>query len=141
MSKNSPVAVEESSYQKQANDFLAKTGSTLSVRFLKHAKYFDEDKQSRDIYSCAIKRGKKSYKLKFGQSIFSSQKDEEPTPYDILSCLQKYDAGSFKDFCDNFGYDTDSRKAERAYNAICKEYKALAKMYSEEELSLMAEIQ
>lgn len=140
--KSSPaVAVEESSYEKQTNDFLAKTGSTLSIEFLKHDKYFDEDKDTRDIYSCTLKRGKKSYTTKFGQSILGSIKGEKPTAYAFLCCLQKNDTGSFENFCGDFGYDTDSRKAEKTYNEVQKQYEALAKMYSEEELALMAEIQ
>jgi len=139
--KSSPAVAEESSYEKQANDFLAKTKSTLSVKFLKHDKHFDGDKDTRDIYSCVLKRGKLSHKIKFGQSIANSEKGIEPTAYDILCCLQKYDTGDFQNFCGDFGYDRDSRRAEKTYNAVRKEYEALAKMYSEEELSLMAEIQ
>ena len=140
--KNSPAAVvEESSYVKQANDFLASTKSKLFINFLKHDKYFDDDKESRDIYSCVLTRRSRRYTFKFGQSISASEKGEKPTAYDILSCLQKYDTGDFENFCGDFGYDTDSRKAEKMYKAVRKEYEALAKMYSEDELALMAEIQ
>lgn len=128
-------------YQKQAQDFLDKTGAKLSISYLRHGKYFDDDKDSRDIYSCTLKRGKKSYKFNFGQSIAASERGEEPTAYDILTCLQKYDVGSFENFCGDFGYDADSRKAEKTYKAVDKEYKSLAKLFSENELSLMAEIQ
>ena len=79
--KNSQSAVavtEESSYEKQANDFLASTKSTLSVKFLKHDKYFDGDKESRDIYYCTLKRGKKSYRFNLGQSINGSEFGEKP---------------------------------------------------------------
>jgi hypothetical protein len=45
-----------------------------------------------------------------------------PTVDSVLDCLGS-DASaadeSFEDFCSNFGYDTDSRKAEKTYNA-CK---------------------
>jgi len=128
-------------YQKQAQDFLDKTGAKLSISYLKHGKYFDDDKDSRDIYSCTLKRGKKSYKFNFGQSIRNSDFGIKPTAYDILTCLQKYDVGDFENFCGEFGYDTDSRKAENTYKAVDKEYKSLAKLFSENELSLMAEIQ
>ncbi len=142
MSKKAPLPiVVESDYEKLANHFLATTKSTLSIKFLKHDFHFDGDKDTRDIYSCILKRGKLSHKIKFGQSINGSEKGEKPTAYDILSCLQKYDTGDFENFCGDFGYDSDSRKAEKTYNAVRKEYEALAKMYSEEELSLMAEIQ
>lgn len=42
----------------------------------------------------------------------------EPTPADVLSCLlsdAEAASESFEDFCSSFGYDSDSRKAERTY--------------------------
>ena len=59
-------------YQQQANDFLAITGTTLTVTFLKHGKHFTDDKEERDVYECELKRGNRSYKFKFGQSIACS---------------------------------------------------------------------
>ena len=64
-----------------------------------------------------------------------------PSDYDILACMTKYDPGTFKDFCGDFGYDTDSRKAEKTYFAVQQEYQNLRGMFSEDELALMAEIQ
>jgi hypothetical protein len=63
-----------------------------------------------------------------------------PTNYDILACLQKYDVGNFDDFCSEFGYDEDSRKAEKTYNAVCKEYDNVCKIWSEEEIKILQEI-
>ena len=64
-----------------------------------------------------------------------------PSDYSILACLTKYDPGTFEDFCSSFGYDTDSRKAEKTYFAVQKEYQNLRGMFSEAELENMAEIQ
>ncbi len=64
-----------------------------------------------------------------------------PSDYDILTCLTKYDIGTFEDFCGEFGYSEDSRKAEKTYFAVQKEYQNLRGMFSEAELVLMAEIQ
>ena len=63
-----------------------------------------------------------------------------PNAYDILSCLTKYDVGSFEDFCSEFGYDVDSRSAEKTYKAVVKEYEGLSMLYSDEELEEMSEI-
>jgi hypothetical protein len=63
-----------------------------------------------------------------------------PNAYDILSCLTKYDVGSFEDFCSEFGYDVDSRSAEKTYKAVIKEYEGLSRLYSDEELEEMSEI-
>ena len=63
-----------------------------------------------------------------------------PNAYDILSCLTKHDVGLFEDFCSEFGYDVDSRSAEKIYKAVVKEYEGLSMLYSDEELEEMSEI-
>jgi len=65
----------------------------------------------------------------------------KPTAYDILSCLQTYEVGSFKYFCDEFGYSEDSIKAEKTYKAVLNEYNNLKMLYSDEELEKLGEIQ
>ena len=64
-----------------------------------------------------------------------------PTAYDVLACLTKYDPGTLEDFCDEFGYDLDSKKAERVYNAVKDEYNNLCMLFSDEELAELTEIQ
>lgn len=64
-----------------------------------------------------------------------------PTLYDVLACLQKYDVGSFEDFCWEFGYDTDSRSAKKTYKAVVKEYDKMCSLFSENDLEVLREIQ
>ena len=45
---------------------------------------------------------------------------EAPTDYDILACLAKYNPGTLEDFCLEFGYDIDSKSAEKTYLAVKK---------------------
>ena len=50
----------------------------------------------------------------------------EPNERDVLNCLaldvEGYEnAKNFEEWCDEYGYDTDSRKAEKAYNVIGKQ--------------------
>ena len=173
-----------SNYTQQANVFLAKTGATIDIQYLKHAKHFEDDKEARDIYTVTIKRGTRSYTFNFGNSINDSgfyytkgaqkiaidrkyldspnlvsiikqsdwdfmnngksdkiHKPKAPTAYSVLACLQKYEVGEFEDFCSEFGYDTDSRKAEKVYNAVKDEYTQLCTIFSDEEIELMQEIQ
>lgn len=63
-----------------------------------------------------------------------------PTPYDVLSCIEKSDPGNFEEFCDNFGYDTDSHKAEVTYHAVVREWKKIKKFFTPEELTEAQEI-
>jgi len=65
----------------------------------------------------------------------------KPTAYDILCCLTKNDPGTFDDFCSDFGYDSDSRKAKKTYKAVRNEYLEVCRLFSESEREEMAEIQ
>jgi hypothetical protein len=171
-------------YNKQALDFLEKTGTTFKAEYLRTGKFFPSDEEERDIYKITLKRGSRSYSFEFGQSIrnsgykivgkyysrnqinpflhngkvfghefaskyftLSSKELAEivypitPNEYDVLACLTKYDPGTFKNFCDEFGYDEDSKKAEKTYNAVVDEYKNICALYSDTELEEMQEIQ
>lgn len=83
-------------------------------------------------------------KLPVGVSTLNSPWERKqrvaPNAYDILACLTKYDPGLFDDFCSEYGYDTDSRKAETIYYKVRDEYLHLAKMFNDEEMEEMAEI-
>jgi len=173
-----------STYEQQAIDFLAQTGTVINCEFLRNGKHFDDDKETRDIYSVTITKGQRKYTFNFGQSInasgayivapmlknkmiaaniphyFQSLKDAQkfryelaqnvigknvnfskPTAYDILCCLTKYDPGTFENFCSEFGYDEDSRKAEKIYKAVKDEYQNVCALFSDSEIELLSEIQ
>lgn len=66
---------EGSSYQKQANDFLESIGATFKATFSHYGKYFQDDKESRDVYNIVFERsGRFPLTLTFGQSIAHSGK-------------------------------------------------------------------
>lgn len=67
-------------------------------------------------------------------------KGEEPTMYDILACLTKYDPETFEVFCDNFGYNIDSSRAKKTYKAVVKEWDKMCSLFSDEELEVLNEI-
>jgi hypothetical protein len=119
-----------SEYTKQANAFATKYGVKLATIGEPEYKYhFSGDNQKRYVFKMKLSRGRKSYTFSFGQSINAGA--EEPTMYDVLTCLQKYEVGSFEDFCSEFGYDTDSRTAEKTYKAVCREYEAICRLFPE----------
>jgi hypothetical protein len=173
-------------YNAQAEELLKKLGAELSVQFVENGKHFADDTDTRDIYKVTLKRGRRSYSFRFGQSIAHSAKVKDrlngreftlsgksagshsythsrpekfprrkgeynhdflfiegtaPTAYDILACLTKYDPGTFEDFCDNFGCDTDSRKAKKTYRAVMDEFLNVSRMFTESEREELAEIQ
>ena len=118
-----------SEYEKQANDFAKKHGIKLFILDENFRKYFADDKEARSVFKCKLVRNKKSFTFDFGQSIANS--GCTPTMYDVLTCLTKYDPYSFEDFCGDYGYDEDSRKAEKIYRAVVKEYKAVQRLFGD----------
>lgn len=64
-----------------------------------------------------------------------------PTLYDVLTCLQKYEVGTFENFCDDFGYNSDSMTAKKTYKAVVKEYDKMCGLFSDDELEVLQMIQ
>lgn len=126
-------------YQKQANDFLKATNTTFKSSFKKHDLYFQDDKEERDIYTIVLKNDIHKFRFNFGQSIANT--GLHPTAYDVLCCLQKYDVGTFQNFCEDFGYDTDSRKAYKIYKAVLREWKNIELLFTPEQIEQLQEIQ
>lgn len=81
-------------------------------------------------------------KMNFNWDFGNVSKDEifkpiEPTLYDVLACLQKYDVGTFDDFCSEFGYDTDGRSARKTYKAVCKEFDKVCSLFNNDEIEVL----
>lgn len=129
-----------SAYDQQAIDLLNKLGVTFSAKYLTHDFHFEDDRETRDIYRLTLSRGKERISFKFGQSIYGSNKGEIPSAYDLLSCIQKNDPGSFNNFCSDFGYDEDSRKAYSVYKGVVKEWEKVERFFTPDEIEELCEI-
>lgn len=82
-------------------------------------------------------------KLKQNKVTSKSKSNGNPTPpssYDVLCAITKYDPETFEDFCSSYGYDEDSRSAEKTYRAVKKEYNAMKRLFSQEELEILSYI-
>jgi len=178
--------VKESRYKEMGDEFLSMTGTDMKVIYERTGKYFDDDKDVRDVYRIVLSRNNRQYAFSFGQSVHNSGKYllygksnrgiahregshikidwlsdyeekqrgfinpfrdwelnknyEVPDAYSVLACLTKYSPGTFEDFCSEYGYDTDSKKAEKTYQAVKDEYTNLCTLYNDEELELMCNI-
>lgn len=71
---------------------------------------------------------------------YKAVKRKAPTAYDLLASITKYDPDTFENFCSEFGYDTDSRKAEKTYFAVQEEWNKVRKFFTTEELEKLREI-
>lgn len=133
------MSTKISSYEQQARDFLKATKTEYACFYFDHKPYFPDDKESRDIYTVRLRNFNHSYMFKFGQSIANTGK--APSAYSVLACITKYDPGTFEQFCGDYGYDTDSRKAEKTYKAVVEEWQNIRTLFTPEELEKLQEIQ
>ena len=74
-------------------------------------------------YKCKLTMGRKQMTVYFSQGYGVTH---EPEAADVLNCLADDSAGvsnarSFEEWADEYGYDTDSRKAEKTYNVCVKQ--------------------
>ena len=163
--------VEEDTGKLLANTkaWLEQTKSTMRITFEKTAPFFDDEKQDRDIYSVELSRGGRTYTPQFGQSVACSARwrwesawattkyefggrpiygnykpnvdRRQPSAGSVLMCLEYNNPGTFEEFCDEYGYDTDSRKAEKIWRACIDQYLALSAMYSPDELEALGRLE
>ena len=153
-------------YEKMAKDFIDKTETTFRCKFIRHGKHFANDDTERDIYAITLTRSNREYTFKFGQSINCSgiywkygkyyagvshrkimlgdwEKNKDfsaPTEYDVLASITKNDPGSFNDFCSDFGYNNDSMIAHKTYEAVLDEFTNIQRLYTDDEIETMNEI-
>ena len=125
-------------YEQEAVDFARRNGVKMYVLAKAYDTYFADDRDERWIYKLQLVRDKKSYTFTFGQSINAG--DTTPTYYDVLAALTKYDPYSFEDFCADYGYDEDSRKAYATFKEVQKEYNAVVRLFGDV-MDDLAEIQ
>lgn len=119
-------------YEKQAIDFAKKTGTELRILSSHYGSHFTDDVkrgEKRWVFHCRLVRKGKKFEFDFGQSLAAGKK--HPTMYDVLSCFQKSDVGTFENFCDEFGYDTDSRSAEKVYHDVKREWENVERLFGD----------
>lgn len=87
-----------------------------------------------------IQRGKEEMTVHYSMG---PAHQETPNESDIFNCLlsdsQDVD-GTFEDWADMFGYDADSRKAERTFKACQQTLTDLQRLFNRSELSDLREI-
>jgi len=130
--------MESGAYEAAAIITAQELGLKMTVKGVEYGYHFADDNHKRYIFKLNLKKDGQSFTFKFGQSIISGS--NEPTMYDVLTCLQKYDVGDYADFLNTFGYEY-SKESKKIYKAVCKEFEAMQRLFTPEELELLQEIQ
>jgi len=93
------------------------------------------DSANMNHYKCQLRRSGKQLTINFSQGYGISG---DPEVESVLSCLASdsigvENAGNFEDWAQEYGYDTDNRKAEKIYK-VCERQSQKLKNFLGEEL-------
>lgn len=106
-------------------EFVADNGITMVSRSRKSNPHMDDSKGNH--YAVTLKRGEYRMSVAYSMDVALTGK---PKIDDVLDCLANDAAGvenarNFEDWAADYGYDTDSRKAETIYTEIKKQAQEL----------------
>lgn len=129
-------------YDLQAEKFLKKVNTFIDIKEsnFQEKPEWAKGRVSGIKYDVQIKNNKGEYIFPFWDSVYNKEKGKKPTRYDILACLGLYYPENFEDFCIEFGYDIDSRKAEKIHQECLKEKRGLENIFTAEEIEELQEI-
>jgi hypothetical protein len=131
-------------YDKQATKFLQDTNTELSI-----TKYPDNLAPKANwspvgnAYKITIERNGKNHTFTFWDSYANKVERKRPSEYSVLSCLASdshYEDYTLDEFAEEFGY-TKPSEAIRVYNGVKDQYNGLKKLYSDDEITALQEIQ
>lgn len=111
-------------YRKETSDFLKRVNAKVKITSIGYERPLWSSSYYC-TYRITISRNGKRYTYKYYDN-----NRRTPDEYDVLSCLEKYDVGSYKDFCDNFGYD-NGKDTMKIYKAVVKEVKGVERVFGD----------
>lgn len=132
-----------SNYEQMAIDFCNKFG--VEFRVTDNFGIVDKWNSKMEKWEVQLVRGSKVWTFPFYMGL--GHNGAEPTAYDVLASLTKYDVGSLEEFCSEFGYDylddetgLINKESIKTYKAVIKEYRNVLDMFSDciDELSEIA---
>ena len=131
-------------YEDQANEFLNEATAELTIFFggFEVPPLWKNERHKHARYTFKIRTNKGEMTGVFYDSLAHTQQNKKPNNYDILSCVsaEYIDNETFEDFCDEFGYDTDSRTALEIYLECQKQSQNLRRIFTQKQLDKLLEI-
>lgn len=115
------------------DEFITKYNITMDAEYAENNPNMDGN-QIMNHYIVTLHHDDREYSLYFSQGLGIKC---EPTAKRVLesvlmdvSCVES--GQTFEDFCAEIGYDADSRRAERIYNACLKERDQIGELFGPE---------
>ena len=131
-------------YEQQGKDFLKETETTINIMQAvpqKSPNWIKEGDNHGIHYSVTLKNERGEYVFNFWGSIEDRRTSKRPLAYDVLACLDPLFEDNFEDFCDSYGYDSDSIRALKIFEACQEQERGLKRIFTEEQLQKLSDIQ
>lgn len=105
-------------------DFVNVHKIKIKVESISSNPFFVDGRDDMDHYRVILRIGRRQFTTYFSKGYGHSGK--EPTTEEVLDCMASDASGyenarSFEDWCGEYGYDEDSRKAETIFNNVAKQ--------------------
>jgi len=125
-------------YDTNAVQFLTKHNIKMSVAFVDNScpPFCDGKHIHGDKYRVTLARDGKRIQFCFWNSYNDAQSNRPPSEYDVLACASSdlYCPSDFEDFCAEYGYDNDRRKAEQTFKLCRAQSEWLQRIFDTEEM-------
>ena len=132
-------------YVKRAKDFLEACNAAMKITWIGcEINKNLNDNIRRNVYRATIKTPKGVMCVKFWDSAYNTERGVEPSAYDIIACLEKYDVGTIDNFVNEYGYEVndwaDVKRIQNTYNAVKRQYKSLCRCFTPDQIEALQEI-
>ena len=121
------------------NQFIAANGISMSADWADTNPNFTDPHPDMSHYKCVLSKDKPRRSMTTYFSMGSAL-TREPSAADVLDCLASDSAGigeQFEDWAREYGYDPDSRKAERSYKTCQRQAKILLQFLGREQFEAL----
>lgn len=125
-------------HHQQAADFLVKHGIRFSAKLVnKKLQEWEGNERKSNHFVVTLENENRRVSFDFFDSVnnFNAGKTELDA-YSVLACCSGdyHCPETFEEFCSEFGYDADSRKAEKTFKACQKQSAKLKKIFDTQEM-------
>ena len=128
-------------YVKETKNFCDETGTDIDFKYM--GQVCDPWKCGmntlHDQYQVVITRNGIWHTFNFTQSAHATENGEEPTEYDVLACLTKFEPGEYWDWCNEYGME-NSEDSWNTWKECVKEWRKVYDLFHDvmEEFQMIA---
>lgn len=123
-------------------EFIKNNNVTMTFEQADSNPYISDMPSGSNHYKVTIKKNGKQFTTYYSQgpAIYHGPEIEDVLNCLALDSLSFENARDFEDFANEFGYDTDSRRAEKIYRACEKTSKSMHRLFSDYQLEELYQI-